>query len=114
MGGLADPDYAVILDTKNGMESSKFDSHSSIVFVFIGSLPVSDSLLPLAVVDVAVGVSVLPFAVLLIFGILALIFETVGLKSKMRLGSMSLMKSRFGQCSRLVHYFKRVVCTFEK
>merc|ERR1719369_1202356 len=41
---------------------------SSIVFVFIGSFPVSDSLLPLAVVDVTVGVSVLPFAVLLIFG----------------------------------------------
>ena len=81
------------------MESSKFDLHSSIVFVFIGSLPVSDSLLPLAVVDVAVGVSVLPFAVLFIFGILALIFETVGLKSKIRLGSMSFMKSRFGQCS---------------
>ena len=65
----------------------------------------SDSLLPLAVVDVAVGVSVLPFAVLLIFGILALIFETVGLKSKICLdpfqilGPMSLMKSRFGQCS---------------
>ena len=76
------------------MESSKFDLHSSIVFVFIGSLPVSDSLLPLAVVDVAVGVSVLPFAVLLIFGILALIFETVGLKSKIH-----LMKSMYVQCS---------------
>lgn len=55
-------------------------SHSLVGLVLVDALPVADSLLPLSVVDVPVGVGVLALAVLQIVDVLTLVFPAGGLE----------------------------------
>ena len=55
--------------------------HTTVIFVFVGSLSVPNTLVPLSLEDVPVGVCVLAFPVLFVLRVLPLVFEPIGLQA---------------------------------